>query len=213
MPRQRTRTPPRPIAVRTAAREREPAQLETVLGPLRHELCNAVGPISMAVELLAMRGAGTELDMIERHVRVLSLLLYDLSELTRATQVHLDLAACPLELTDVIERVLLATEAHLGEVGASITVALPPGLCVIADPGCLALALGSLLRHLAMRSSQLTVGGTRSRDTVVVHVGAAGASLPNERALGFARGLVELQGGRLVAGNDLQLTLPVATSS
>lgn len=199
-----------------AAAQRRPARrsrrggdgpVDDVLRPLRHELRNTLTPIAMLADVLALRAPGPEVDILVRDVRRLSLVLDDLFELTRGLPTRLPLAPRTLDLGAVVASIVEATAEHRRQLGVALAVTIPAGLCVTADPTLLAVALASIIRHAATPSAQLALAARRAAGSIQLTLRTDPLPLPDERALDFARRLLELQGGRWVAGDELRVSL------
>lgn len=188
-----------------------PPALEQVLKALRHELRNTLSPILTIVDVLNLRGdGGPEVEMLSREVRLLMLMHDDLWSLTRAAAGQLEVTPSEVALDDVVARMARATAIQLDQMGVKLVPTVPVGLRVMADPVCLCLALASAVRHVATPAARVTLEAARGPTEITVRVRSSEATVPADRALLFARQLVELQGGTLTSSDGLRVSLPVA---
>jgi signal transduction histidine kinase len=189
---------------------RRATNLEPVLTTLRHELRNVLSPITMIVDLLAARGDGPELPVLQRGVHVLGHMIEDLCALTRGGREALAVEARAVTLAKIMTEAVDATSTRLAQIGATIAMSVQPRLRIIADARWLAIAIASAIRHVATPGAKLAVGATRDGKTIVVRVSTDAAELPAATSLAFARQLVEAQGGTWATAEDPRFCFPIA---
>lgn len=158
-------------------------------------------------------------------------LINDVVDLARLEHGRLALAIEPVALTPILERAITFTADRLGARPVALTLAAPPQLPpVLADPARVAQMLQGLLDSAAARTAEgsITLRAARVADTLLIaievdelapatgHEAAPHEPGPARRPdlqLSLARGLAELQGGRLWTtdgGAGVRFSLPLA---
>ena len=121
------------------------------LAILGHELRNPLAPIVTAIELMKARGTAPvrELGVIERQTRHLVRLVDDLLDVSRIARGRVELRREPLELRDVVRRAIEIAEPLVEKYSHRLSVDVPRGLVVEADPVRLAQVVANLLTNAA----------------------------------------------------------------
>jgi PAS domain S-box-containing protein len=204
------------------------------LATISHELRNPLAAISNAVSVLKEApspDATTQWvsEVVDRQIRHLSRLLEDLLDVSRVAHNKLVLRKEYVSLADVV-RVAMETCRHeLDAAGHRLSVALPPGVLLLADAVRMAQVFSNLIGNAARYTrpgGTIVVTAERRADEVVVSVkddgvGIAPDLLPRvfemfsqgertfERTggglglgLSLVKGLLDLHGGRIEARSD-----------
>ncbi len=136
----------------TARREAEAASRakDDFLAMLGHELRNPLAPIATALEL--MRGASlVEVDkqraILARQVGHLTRLVDDLLDVSRIGRGKVELVREPTELAQVVAKAVEMTERAASQRRHRLSVTVPSGLVVDADPTRLAQVFANLLSN------------------------------------------------------------------
>jgi len=125
------------------------------LAMLSHELRNPLAPIRNCLQLLGLAAPGSEqarraAAVIDRQVAHLTALVEDLLDVTRISSGKVQLHREPLDLLEVVRRVLEDHRAELAAAGLEVRVALPAGpVAVDGDRTRLTQVLGNLLQNAA----------------------------------------------------------------
>jgi two-component system CheB/CheR fusion protein len=198
------------------------------LATLAHELRNPLAPIRMGVQLLRRdmpEGRSRHLDMMERQIQKLVLLVDALVDIARIERDHIELRKEPIDLANVVNQAIETSRHHLDNRRHHLSLALPSEpIRVIADPIRLEQVISNLLNNAAKytdTSGEIAVAVQRLGDDATITVrdngiGIAPALLPQlfemffqangslDRAdgglgigLSVAKRLIELQGGRI----------------
>ena len=216
----------------------EESSLAEILSIAAHELRQPATVIyGLAATLLAQRDNMARDDVddavarIEQQATRLVNLLEDLLDASRLQSGTLDLALVPVDLPSVVER---ARSLAAPPAGKRLTVMIPAGLAVFADPSGLERVLVNLLTNANRYGGpNVLVEAKQVRDTVRLRVSDDGKGVPvdlvphlfqpfrAERGgtglgLSIVLGLVEAFGGSIVydraesAGARFEVTLHVA---
>jgi PAS domain S-box-containing protein len=202
------------------------------LAMLGHELRNPLAPITTALELMKLRGEGsqTERAVIERQLGHVVRLVDDLLDVSRITQGKVELRRRSVEIASVVERAVETATALLEARRQRLELDVPrSGLTVSGDLARLTQVFANLLNNAAKYSPEgaaIKVRAGVEGDDVVVSVEDEGAGidvslLPHvfdlfaqgpqtlERAKGglglglaIVRSLVELHGGTVTARSE-----------
>lgn len=200
------------------------------IATLAHELRNPLAPIRNATAVL--RQTGTQeaqraacLEVIERQVGQMALLLEDLLDVSRFTRGKLTLRPEPIELTTVVTHAIEIARPQIDDGGHKLVVVLPPApIWLEGDPTRLAQIFSNLLTNAAKysdRSGTIRLVATVQDGAVVVAVEDQGIGIAREHlgrifemfsqvelaldrsqgglglGLSLVKGLVEMHGGRI----------------
>jgi len=122
------------------------------LAMLGHELRNPLAPILTALQLMRLRGisgADRERTVIERQVKHLMTLVDDLLDVSRIARGKVQLRRELVDFADVAARAVEMTSPAIDDRRHVLTVDVPRGYVVDADPGRLAQVLVNLLTNAA----------------------------------------------------------------
>ena len=123
------------------------------LAMLGHELRNPLSPIMTALQLLRLKGQSSrEHEIIERQVSNLVRLVDDLLDVARLTTGKIALRAEVIEISDVAARAIEMVSPMLERKMQMLSVEIPRGLIVEADPTRLAQVFANLLTNAAKYS-------------------------------------------------------------
>src|SRR5688500_9253865 len=141
------------------------------LGDVAHELCSPLARLQMATGILADQAPKNLQDTVtdvREEVQQMSSLVNELLAFTKSGLRARDVVQQPVELSGRLDEVLTresATEA--------VTLAMPAGLSVLADPDVTSRALGNLVRNAVRYAGQagpITITAVRQNDRVVIAV-------------------------------------------
>jgi signal transduction histidine kinase len=198
---------------------------------LAHELRNPLAPIRNAVQVLKTPGLGESeqqwgRDVIDRQVNVLARLLEDLLDVSRISLHRLTLRREPTALAAVVEAALETSRPVIDASGHTLTVDVPKGVMLSADPVRLAQVLSNLLTNAAKYTEQgghIRLAAKVDGDKLTISVSDSGIGISPEMlphifemfsqakpalaraqgglgiGLALVRGLVELHGGTIDA--------------
>jgi PAS domain S-box-containing protein len=204
------------------------------LAMLAHELRNPLAPILTSLQLLELRPSDPDLqhrcrEILVRQVRHLARLIDDLLDVSRITRGRIALRKQPLELAESIARAVDAARPMIDERHHHLTVAVPPGLWVEADPLRIEQVVVNLLANATKYTEpggRIRVLGERSGPSAVIRVADNGMGIPSEMlphvfdpfvqgdrsldrtqgglgiGLTLVRGLIHLHGGAVSAASD-----------
>jgi len=133
------------------------------LALLAHELRNPLAPISNAVQVLSLAGAGDPAleratRIMERQVRHMTRLVDDLLDVSRIGHGRIELRREPVALTAIVAGALEASRPLVEERGHRLSVSLPPDpVHVFADPT----RLEQVLQNLVNNAARYTPAGGR----------------------------------------------------
>jgi PAS domain S-box-containing protein len=122
------------------------------LAVLGHELRNPLAPILAAVQLLALRGEGTEREraVIERQVRHLERLVDDLLDVSRITRGKIELRRARIDFVDAVSKALEMTRPAIEQKRHALSVHASAGAHYVeGDPVRLAQVVANLLTNAA----------------------------------------------------------------
>lgn len=153
----------------------------------RHDLANAVAAMLTAAETLRERRHDlpdeTVDELLDRMVargRSIHRLLLDLTALARSPDGGVDVATEPVRVADAVAAALDEVDEHAD---TAVSVAVPSGLCALADPFRLQQVLvnliGNALRH---GGPAVRIRARRDGDQVTISVSDDGGAIPDEVA-------------------------------
>jgi PAS domain S-box-containing protein len=225
----------RDVTVEVEAREQAEAAnraKDEFLALLGHELRNPLSPIRTALEVMEARDPGAlveERAIIARQVEHLVHLVDDLLDVSRITRGMVSLDRRKVDVREVVERGIELASPLLEQRAHHLSVDLPPGLFVDADPLRLSQVFANLLTNAAKytpREGSVTVIGGRDGERVFVSVRDTGIGIQpsmlsrlfeqfvqegqaldrSEGGLGLGlsivRSLVDLHGGQVEAYSE-----------
>ena len=147
------------------------------LAMLGHELRNPLAPIFSALELMSMRGEGTntrEREVIRRQAHHLTRLVDDLLDVSRVARGKIKLEKVPTEIGELLTRAVEMASPVFEERNHHLTTSVPPrGLLVDADVVRLSQVLANLLSNAAKYTEEgghVSVMAHRSGPEIVVEV-------------------------------------------
>ena len=153
------------------------------LAMLGHELRNPLAPITTALQLMRLRGAGIlerERGVIERQVNHLVLLVNDLLDIARITSGKVTLTRERLELAEVIAKALEMSGPLIDQRQHRVSTEVPRGLIVDGDPHRLGQIFANILTNAAKYTppgGRIEVRGAREGNDTVVHVTDTGVGI------------------------------------
>ncbi len=153
------------------------------LAMLGHELRNPLAPITTALQLMKLRGAGqleAERSIIERQVNHLVILVDDLLDIARITGGKTELSCERLELGDVIDRALELAGPLITQRGHVVCAEVARGLVVDGDAHRLAQVFANILTNAARYTpsgGRIKVVGTRVGGEAVLEVTDTGMGI------------------------------------
>lgn len=214
-------------ANRDAARRKD-----EFLATLAHELRNPLAPIRQAAAIASSPGVSAwqlrwSLDVIERQVQHMGLLLDDLLDVSRITRGQLELNRRPVRVREVIDVALETARPTLEEHGHGLEVRVEDEqLTLDADPLRVAQILGNLLTnaaHYTPDKGRIAIEARSDGRMIEIRVRDNGIGIQAELldaifdlfarghkptpgglgiGLALARGLAEMHGGSLEAESD-----------
>lgn len=123
------------------------------LAMLGHELRNPLAPITIALQLMKLRGESAsvrEQQVIERQVRHLARLVDDLLDIARVTRGKIQIDKQRIELAPIVEKAVELASPLFEQRNHQLRLDVPrTGLVVEADPGRLAQVVANLLTNAA----------------------------------------------------------------
>jgi two-component system, OmpR family, sensor histidine kinase CpxA len=149
------------------------------LGDVAHELCSPLARLQMATGILAdqaPKNLQETVSDVREEVQQMSSLVNELLAFTKSGLRARDVVQQPVELSGLLQEVLnreSATEA--------VTLLIPTGLSVLADPDVISRALGNLVRNAVRYAGQagpITITAARQNDRVVIAVEDNGPGVP-----------------------------------
>lgn len=221
--------------LREALQESERRQDE-FLAALSHELRNPLSALSASVHVLHQEGVpeasrARALDIMQRQLFQLVRMVDDLLEMSRIARKQVELHR---QVVDLVSLVLSTVQEHRPEAearGLRLDLSAPEApVWVDADPARLAQSISQLLRralHASARGGRIVVRVGEVEGEADLVVRDEGAGLEGDvfepfwrtDGLSLVRGLVELHGGRVMAGSpgpgqgaELGLRLPLSAA-
>jgi PAS domain S-box-containing protein len=218
----------------TMALEEANRRKDEFLATLAHELRNPLAPIRQAARVAkaspdAAR-TGWALDVIERQVGHMALLLEDLLDVSRISRGQLQLRLARVDLKGVVDAAVETSSPLIEARRHRLEVVLPPQpVELLADPVRIAQVLGNLLSNAAKYTEpggSIRLVAEQDADRLLLHVRDNGLGLAPENieaifgmfsqvaaaaehaqgglgiGLALSRGLVQLHGGTLQARSD-----------
>lgn len=166
------------------------ARKDDFLAMVVHELRNPVGPIMSASEALALRlhdadpEVYTALRLIRRQSRQVARILDDLSDITGMARGRLTLRRSVIDVADVLEEAVHATESLMKEREHRVEVALEGRPLVIkGDPARLVQVLVNMLINAAKYTpvgGRVNITARRRGERIEVLVRDTGVGIPEE---------------------------------
>jgi signal transduction histidine kinase len=157
------------------------------LGMLGHELRNPLGPIVLALDLMAMElgtTAAREREVIEREVRLLVRLVDDLLEAARLAHGAIDLDKQSVEMAQIVAQAIENATPLIERKRHALKIAVPAaGLQVHGDRQRLARAVGHLVTNAAKYTpagGTIRIAGERRDGHIVLRVEDHGAGIAAE---------------------------------
>ncbi len=203
------------------------AQKDRFLATLGHELRNPIAALDNALQLLERGAADPETlrRTLATHVRQLGVLVDDLLEVARIARGKLVLRKQPLALAEVVRGAIEAVQERIERARQRLTVELPEGLVIEADPTRLQQVITNLLANATKYTPQagsITLRVDERKDEVEIVVEDSGRGMSPELietafdpfaqgdvgegglgiGLSLVRGLVELHGGSVRAESE-----------
>jgi signal transduction histidine kinase len=203
------------------------------LAMLGHELRNPLSPAVTALQVMKLRSGGRlnrELQVIDRQVHQLALLVDELLDLSSMTRGKVQLRRESVDISEVLTKAVETSSLLVQQRGHRLSVDLPAGeLPWSGDPARLAQVIGILLSNAARYTDyggRIHLQAFRDGDEIVVRVkdngsGISAETLPtifdlfvqgkrkSDRAQGglgigltMAKNLVVLHGGRITCTSD-----------
>ncbi len=165
--------------------ERAEAAKDEFLAMLGHELRNPLAPIVSALDLMKLRNAAPtrELGVIERQTKHLVRLVDDLLDVSRIARGLLTLDKKPVETVDVVQHAVEMTESLISARQQKLTLAVPPGLVLDADPERIAQVLTNLLTNATKYTpieGAIELAARADGDMIVITVRDSGAGIAPE---------------------------------
>jgi signal transduction histidine kinase/ActR/RegA family two-component response regulator len=218
----------------TQALQEADRRKDEFLATLAHELRNPLAPIRQAVRIARTSVATADqrqwgLDVIERQVQSMSLLLDDLLDVSRITRGTLLVRRVAATLSAVVDSAVETARPHLEAKRHRLDLSLPASPVELeVDPLRLAQVLGNLLTNAAKYTDpggQIALRAAIEADSLVIRVSDNGIGLSREQldrlfvmfsqfavgagrsqgglgiGLALSRGLVELHGGTIEASS------------
>ncbi|HVJ92220.1 MAG TPA: PAS domain-containing sensor histidine kinase, partial [Labilithrix sp.] len=123
------------------------------LAMLGHELRNPLSPMSVAVQVMRLRGVESrELDVLDRQVTHVTRLVDDLLDVSRIRRGKIELRKEHVDLADVVARAVEMVSPLLEQRRHALSVAAPRGILVNVDVARIAQVLSNLLTNAAKYS-------------------------------------------------------------
>ncbi len=156
------------------------------LAMLGHELRNPLAPITVALQLMRLRGdpsSERERTVIERQVRHLSTLVDDLLDVSRVVRGKVSLEQRDVALASVVARGVELAGPLIEQHQHQLSLRVPRSLTVHADPTRLAQVVANLLTNAAKYTppaGQIDVWAEAADPQVILHVRDNGIGIPRE---------------------------------
>ena len=156
------------------------------LAMLGHELRNPLSPILTALQLMKLRGSGSERErtVIERQVNHLARLVDDLLDVSRIARGKVELKAEHVEIAEIVARAIEMSSPLLEQRTLTLDVQVPSaGLAVHGDPIRLSQVVSNLLTNAAKYTppgGRVTVRGAEDDGQIVLRVRDTGIGIAPE---------------------------------
>ena len=158
------------------------------LATLAHELRNPLAPVRHGLYLLKAIGGDGEQgqkiqDMMERQLGHMVRLIDDLMDVSRITRGRVELRKERVELRTVVDSALEVSRRVIEAAGHTLTVHVPPGLHLVADPTRIAQVIENLLNNAAKytpEGGRITLSAEPEGAMLVVRVADTGVGIPLE---------------------------------
>jgi signal transduction histidine kinase/CheY-like chemotaxis protein len=181
----------RRLAEREAELDHADHDREQLIAMLAHELRNPLSTVSVALQVLRLRGAGGQadetwkraLDAAEREVFHQAALVDDLLEASRVTRGQVDLHREPLDLARLVPEVVDAYRDELREAGLGLDLDLPhEALPVLGDR----LRLWQAVVHLLQNALKFSPRGGRVKVRLRRAAGGRAEILVRDNGIGIS---------------------------
>jgi len=152
------------------------------LGDVAHELCSPLARLQMALGILEERADERHLPCLEDlrfEAQEMSQLINELLSLSKAGLKPADIKTIRVDLLEVVRRV---TAREAGE-KLELTIDVPEGLKVLAEPDLLARALGNVMRNAvryAADAGPISLTARAENERVRISVADCGPGVPPE---------------------------------
>ena len=167
-------------AGRLVAEERNRVKDE-FLAMLGHELRNPLAPLTTAVQLLRRRGNSRELDVIDRQVAQMAVLVDDLLDVSRFSRGELVLERLPIDVRDALATAVEIAAPMIEDKGHRLEWAVPAGAFPVSgDRARLAQVFANLLTNAAKYTpdhGRITITLAEVDGHIVVEVADDGSGL------------------------------------
>ena len=157
------------------------------LATLAHELRNPLAPVRHGLYLLKVVGDGEQgqkiQDMMERQLGHMVRLIDDLMDVSRITRGRVELRKERVELRTVVDSALEVSRRLVETAGHTLTVRVPSGLHLEADPTRIAQVIENLLNNAAKytpNGGRITLSAETEGPMLVVRVADTGVGIPLE---------------------------------
>jgi signal transduction histidine kinase len=169
-------------------RAREEAELanrakDEFLAMLGHELRNPLAPMRTALQLMRLRGGDAlerERTVIERQTQHLVRLVDDLLDVSRIARGKIDLRREHIDVADAVAKAIEMASPLLEERQHDLTIDVPRGLELDADPARLAQVIANLLTNAAKYTEsggRVSISATGEPGWVVISVRDSGIGI------------------------------------
>ncbi len=205
------------------------------LATLAHELRNPLAPMRNVLEIMRLKEASDPFmrwarEMIERHVSQMTHLVDDLMEAARISQGRLELRKQQIDLVDIMQSAIEASQVLMQGFTQNFTVNKPPNpIYIDADSTRVIQIISNLLTNAAKYTPEggnIFFSAFQDGDEAVLSVVDSGIGIPQDQlsnvfnmfsqlkpalersqgglgiGLALVRGLVELHGGSVVARSE-----------
>ncbi|HEX4565862.1 MAG TPA: ATP-binding protein, partial [Vicinamibacterales bacterium] len=156
------------------------------LAMLGHELRNPLAPMRTALQLMRLRGGNAlerERTVIERQTQHLVRLVDDLLDVSRIARGKIDLRREHIDVADAVAKAIEMASPMLEERQHDLTIDVPRGLELDADPARLAQVIANLLTNAAKYTEsggRVSISATREPGWVVISVRDSGIGISSE---------------------------------
>lgn len=170
--------------------ERVTRAKDDFLAMLGHELRNPLAPMTMALQLMKLRGVEfREREILERQVNHLTRLVDDLLDISRIERGRVELRKRPVEFSQPVIRAIEVVSPLIEQRQQKLDIQVPlEGLLVDGDPDRLAQVLSNLLTNASKYSdprSQIRIEACRSSGNVRCTVKDTGIGIAPEMLEGI----------------------------
>lgn len=201
----------------TEALEEADRRKDEFIAMLAHELRSPLAPIRNALETLCHRRARDdrpiehELQVIDRQLGHLTLLVDDLLDVARITRGHVELRREPVDVAAIVDLAVETVEPDLAERRQHLETSLPSEpLPIHGDRVRLAQVLSNLLSNASKYSapgSSIELTAERADDQILLRVRDHGIGMPPERIARVFDHFFQMDGSLDRSGGGLGLGL------